>query len=854
MKCLIVSHTHWDREWYRTFQSFRARLVDTVDRVLDLIAADAGFHFLLDGQTIVLEDYCEIRPDRRPDLERACRAGRISIGPWYVQPDLLLPSGEAHVRNLLQGRRTGATFGPVSCVAYCPDSFGHPGQLPQLLAGFGLAPFVYWRGNGDEIDSLPAEYLWEAPDGTAVLACHLREGYFAAAGLPRDPEAAALWLADLAAALRQRSANDCVVLMNGIDHARPQSHTAAVASALARRTGWEVRRGLLEDFARELCAEPPRFRGELVGGRIANLLPGVWSTRMPLKLRNRRIEVLLEGWAEPWSALAHLFGAADERPALRLAWSALLQNQAHDSICGCSLDRVHEQMQLRYDSAEELALETARRSLERLAGLGLERRTPWAETFDVAVFNPSPAARTDVVRFPLEPDTWFDFRGDRQREMALHPWLYARLAPVGFTVDGEPARLVDDSATDRVRLLPERPPQSIEFIAKDVPAFGWRRFRIAPADPVADLEDDGREIGGEGMRVCAADDGTFTIDLGGRSYAGLCGLEDTGDRGDTYDFDPVAGGQVCLDGVSVTRRRHAAGFELLSVRRALLVPLALDADRSRRSAQSVELDVVTEARLAAGVPRIDLGVRVVNRARDHRLRLLFPTGHAVDTFHAATTFDIARRDTRRRDASGWVHPAPATFPQQGFVSANGLTVAAPGLPEAEVTPDGTIAITLLRAVGWLARTDLRTRPQPAGPALPVPGAQCLGEIAARLALFGALDPRAVRDAELGLFAVAAGEEPLLPPLHAALEIEPREILLSALKPSESGPGLIVRLLNPTGHEREARVRAGFPLASVVPVRLDESPCGDALPVKNNGFVLPLPPHALRSVRLEHPTA
>src|SRR3954468_21990572 len=121
MKVFLVSHTHWDREWYRTFQSFRARLVDAIDRVLELVAADDGYRFLLDGQTIAIEDYLAIRPTQRGALEDACRTGKIAIGPWYVQPDSLLPSGEAHVRNLLEGRRVGEAIGPVSKVAYTPD-------------------------------------------------------------------------------------------------------------------------------------------------------------------------------------------------------------------------------------------------------------------------------------------------------------------------------------------------------------------------------------------------------------------------------------------------------------------------------------------------------------------------------------------------------------------------------------------------------------------------------------------------------------------------------------------------------------------------------------------------------------
>src|SRR5258706_788578 len=190
MRCVIVSHFHWDREWYRPFEAFRARLVDAVDRVLHLLDTDPGYRFLLDGQTVVLEDYLAVRPQNRDVLARYVRERRLSIGPWYVQPDSLLPSGEAHVRNLLRGRRVGRAFGPVSVVGYVPDSFGHPAQLPQILAGFGISTFVYWRGNDGEIDTLGPLYRWEAPDGSAVEANLLREGYLNAACLPADVDEA----------------------------------------------------------------------------------------------------------------------------------------------------------------------------------------------------------------------------------------------------------------------------------------------------------------------------------------------------------------------------------------------------------------------------------------------------------------------------------------------------------------------------------------------------------------------------------------------------------------------------------------------------------------------------------------
>ena len=67
---IIVPHTHWDREWYQTFQQFRMRLVHAIDRLLDILDRDPAFtHFMLDGQTIVLDDYLEVRPENAERLK-----------------------------------------------------------------------------------------------------------------------------------------------------------------------------------------------------------------------------------------------------------------------------------------------------------------------------------------------------------------------------------------------------------------------------------------------------------------------------------------------------------------------------------------------------------------------------------------------------------------------------------------------------------------------------------------------------------------------------------------------------------------------------------------------------------------
>lgn len=849
MHCVMVSHTHWDREWHQTFESFRARLVDVVDRALDLVAEDPEFRFLLDGQTIVLEDYLEVRPARRKELEHAVRSKRIAIGPWYVQPDSLLPAGEAHVRNLLEGRRSGAAIGSVSPIAYTPDSFGHPAQFPQLLRGFGLESFVYWRGNGSEIEQLGAHYRWAAPDGTSVLACHLSHSYSAAAALSPDVESAARELRRVAERVARYSGGSRALLMNGSDHLPADPHTGEVARALSRQTGWHVERALLDRYIDLIPkAGLATWSGELVGGRVANLLPGAWSTRTPIKLRNRRCESLLLGWAEPWAALALALRGPDERAALRRAWRWLLPNQAHDSICGCSQDRVHEQMEYRFDHAEELAEQSTVRLLERLAGATPERDTPWSETPELAVFNPSPATRTDLVRFPLSP--WPSFRASTGGGAGFHPLLLASAGTGGFAIDGEPVRFVRSQRESDPWIENATPPQALEFVARDVPPFGWLRMRLERTpERSEDAVDSGSEIAAGSTRVLAREDGRLDVHFRERSFTGLCGLEDHGDRGDSYDHEPAPGGDPRVVRVGCERRRHESGIQELEVLRVLRVPAGLSADGLRRASQEVDLEIRTLARVAPGLERVDLTVRIDNTARDHRLRLLFPTGEPAESLLAATTFGSARRTRERPDDSRWRHPAPHTFVHQGWLEANGLLILAPGLCEGELLADGTLALTLLRSVGWLSRADLTRRPGPAGPPVRTPGAQCLGPLEARLALLAdgsAADAQAI---ELGLRAVAAGSTPLASPAQPLLSIEPRGLVLSTFKPSRDGTGAVLRLLNPGDEPIEARVRFAVPAAEARAVRLDECEIPGERALAGEELRLLVPPHRLESTLL-----
>jgi hypothetical protein len=690
-----------------------------------------------------------------------------------------------------------------------------------------------------------------------VVACHLWDGYFNAGGLPEDIPEAVERLRDTVEKLAARTKQDRVLLLAGSDHQPPEERATEIASALARATGWDVRVGLLEDFVAGLEPDAmPSFSGEMVGGRIANLLPGVWSTRTYLKLHDRRTDMLLTAWAEPWAALGSRFGLHDERPALRAAWRELLANQAHDSICGCSQDAVHEQMLGRYATAAELATETTDRALERIAGLGPRRRAAWSDELDLAVFNPSPHPRSEVVRFHL--DTHPPFRPGSEHDVRIHPLLWATLQLPDYEVDGVPVRVVEEGPAGQLQLIPTPGgPRALEFEVRDVPAFGWKRLALRKGKRGEPRDQGAVAIRTNDITVIPGPLGTFDVTFGDRTFEGLCGLESTGDRGDTYDYDPVHHSVAVRAGTHV--RSYPDGTQIMSTTRYLTIP----AIRDRMSAQSASLiyrspgidagrenvSVTCRARVTPGLRRMDIAVEVNNRAPDHRLRLQFPTGRWCSVFRAATTFGVAERHTRPREDSAWRHPAPTTFPCQGWVEANGLVVAAPGLIEAEVTQDGVILITLVRAVGALSRPDLRTRRLPAGPGTLTPGAQCFGRFDTVVSLMPSGDPRGPRDAELGMRCVIAGDEPLVPDGVSLLTLEPRELLLSALKPADDGDGIVLRVHNPTDQGAEAVVRLGFDIASAHAVRLDEEPADHDVDLDGREVRFAVPPRALRSVRM-----
>jgi alpha-mannosidase len=350
MKVTLVPHTHWDREWYEPFAVFSERLVGMMDTLLDLVA-DGFPHFHLDGQTAMIDDYLERRPERADELAAHVREGRLSAGPWVTQMDEFLVSGESHVRNLRMGLERARELGAEPRVGYLPDQFGHVGQMPRILRDAGLGWALVWRGVPAAIDR--STFRWRSTDGSAEVLCeYMPFGYSAGARLmqAREPESLAAAIRAEIERIRPFLVDDRSLIMVGYDHAGPDATLPErLEQAAPFLPGIEARIGGIDEHVegRQL-GELPVWTGELRSSARAHLLPNVVSARVHQKLERGRVETLLERHVEP------VAGSAPNAD-LRLAWTLMLWNGAHDSACGCSHDQVAVDVDARFAEARAIA-------------------------------------------------------------------------------------------------------------------------------------------------------------------------------------------------------------------------------------------------------------------------------------------------------------------------------------------------------------------------------------------------------------------------------------------------------------------------------------------------------------------
>lgn len=866
----VVSHTHWDREWYHPLGRFRQRLVALIDGLLD--DREDLSPFLLDGQAIVLEDYLAVRPERRDELGARLRAGSLEAGPWYVLADELIPSGESLVRNLLAGRAVLGSFGArPPQLLYSPDAFGHPAMLPAIASGFGMPLIVLWRGYGGTSHPPGDVARWRAPDGSAVLLYHLSpNGYELGAALPTsEADARARWSA-VRAQLAPRATVREVLLPNGADHhAKQPDRTGAIRALASAAKPDIVRVASLAAFGQAIVsaaarAEIPEVTGELRDSYgYTWALQGTFATRSALKRRAARAERSLLRNTEPWVALAERLRPTGRTALMRHAWKALLECQPHDTLCGCSIDAVARAMSARLDDVEVQSAGLREDALFDLIRYDATRTrsAPGAWTSSVVVCNPSARARGGVAAVDVQVV---------RDHVRVGPGSGGVIQmPVGTP---SPSWTLDRGQTPVQRVASTRRHERLEsphhypwndFVestsallwVQPISGYGTRAFALAGSDADAiaapqEVRASGRSMENDALRVDVDDRGSVSLATtdGMHSITSLISIEAMADAGDLYTAS--LRGEPSFAELSTPR----AGMRG-PLRATLSIPWRVESHTDVRLQHAQSAGGSITLTLDAGTRHLGIDVSGVNALRNHRVRLRIATRVRDSQIFADAAFGPVRREPIVPPRQSEEVP-PLTAPLARYVtlasSDRGATIYSDGLGEYEALDGGTIALTLFRAVGELSRNDLPERPGHAGWPASTPEAQEQGEFTGRFALLlhGPRNEETVAEIErtaddvlhplAGRTVRSATELSLV--THG-VSLEGNGLALSAIKTSEDGAWLVLRCVNFTERTLTGTWTLGIPASEARASRLDETP-SDALEVRDSRVSFVAAPRAI----------
>jgi len=887
-----VASTHWDREWYEPFQDYRFRLVRLMDEVLDFMQAEPEFkYFHTDGQSILIEDYLEARPEREAQLRALAEAGRLRIGPWYVMPDEFVVSGESLIRNLQLGLATSSRYGRPSRVGFVCDMFGHISQLPQILRGFGIDNAFFFRGTNDRTHG--AVWRWQGADGSEVLVNRFPRihGYTAYAyhvrkvmslDEPFDLDTALAELLQMVHREKNRHSTPSFLLFDGSDHIEIEPQTVE----LLRRANDKLRdvrivHSNLEGFVEDLRAQQTHitdvFKGELRDpakvGDDALLLHGVLSSRMYLKQANARCENELCLWAEPFAAFADRLGEPYPRQFLNMAWRYLITNHAHDSMCGCSLDAVHKDMMGRFRQSLQISRHVATDALRQIA-LRVERPAMGDKDFAVVVFNSS-AGDSDgpvdlTLRFPADTEALF------HEGLGYEPKVSFRLYDAGGTE--LPHQLVNQRWNRHGFRRPLKkfpgPDDRHEVdvsVHLRIPSYGYTTLVCRPAargEPTrypGTMLIDPRTLENAYLRVRVQPNGTLSVldKRNNQSYGDLLMFEDCADIGDGWYHGPAVNDEAynsggCASDVAVV----ADGIckATLKVTLRLDLPRCFRFDHMVRSDEMVGMRITSFVTLRQETDHVEVHTVVENTIRDHRLRVLLPTGAKADTYFADSAFDVVERPIAlRADNASYREMEVETKPQYTWTAVldsvsrrRGLAVVSTGLPESAVCdlPGRPIALTLLRSFIKAFMTDGNEGGQMQGThefdCLLVPLVGSLQQV--RLCRLGqrlAAPPRCVQIERRDL---ANAPKTALPAGHSFLKLNSGQSVVTAVHMLKDRQGCIVRLFNPTDETISETLECPHPIRSAEHVDLEGRPVA-ALPVSGGRVSLSLDPRQIVTLRL-----
>lgn len=862
------SGTHWDREWYQTFQGFRYRLVKMMDGLLKGMEEIPEFKvFHLDGQTIVLEDYAEIEPENAEKLKKYIAEGKIKVGPWYVMPDEFNLSGESLIRNLMIGHELSKKWGAQEAwkFGYICDIFGHIAQMPQIFNGFGINYSLQCRGYLADSD---AYFIWRAPDGSECLNFRMgnKNGYGEYCFLVLDKERG-LEMNSLEVIkektkeymefLQTTTKFPVYVVMDALDHMPMHYDTDKYIKMISEFVpDANVHHADLLEAGKKL--EKYRSEMEVVIGELnktnkggfPDVITNTLSSYYPLKKANDECQNMLEKVVEPMLVFADMENKALNRKYLKLAYKYLIQNHPHDSICGCSIDQVHKDMEYRFDQTKEII-----DVLEEDYIINMSRPyiyNPQKETDAIiTLYNTLAYDRNEVVTVDL------NMRPDFAERYSQQPFgyefinsfkiidFYGNEIPYQInSIKHAQTRRIKDQANETVDIY------NVSFFAS-VPGGGKSEYRIVaqegPTRYLKHLDSGADYMENEFIRVEINQGGTISLidKKTGKIYKNQLILADNSEIGDGWYHADAKEDRTIYSWTGdcyIEKIKSGCSKCTFRITKNMRIPqeMIINNIGQTRSEQYEICTAVFDISLAEGERFAQIELTFNNKAKDHRLRLLMPTYTEGDTYFAGQAFYMCQRNIGiDYETQNWREYEQYEKAMNGVVGRrnsdeSGLAfVSAEGLHEVGSTADenATLYITLLRSFKKTVATNGQIRGQLQGEhkyrfaLVPLDNTVSYADLLVVQDKLGTSVLNSYREVEKD----AETEKP-----KSNFRILGKNIHLSILKCAEREDGAYVaRIFNVSGEEAEAVMEFERPLKWAKNVNLNEEDIQELPKIEEN---------------------
>ena len=726
----VISNSHWDREWGYPFEETRLLLIKFMDELLELLDTDPDFHsFLMDSQTLCVEDYLEYRPEKLETIKKHVSSGRLIVGPWYSLPEEYLVSGESLVRNLVVGHRKARSWGKVHKIGYTPFGYGQTSQMPQIYNGFDIDTIIFYRG----INTPYSEYEWEGPDGSRLLGmrfgCMSRFSYYiyiyrvlrygsddvfarynwdrgaapfrlANANRPREhyyilDDSVKQWndgpiREQLLKLVRDESKHFTtrhICSMQGFDSSNPDPKETEIMKLCQKLLPeHDIKFSSLEEFMNAMRKEvknPILLKGENRDpgstGKWTHLFGDVISARTRLRRANHKAEINLQRLAEPWSAIGSMVGGEYLKPALDRAWKFLLVNHPHDTITGGGIDQMEKDSLFRFDQINIISEGLARRGMQAVQ-IKIDNSDVSPKDSVFTVFNPCPFPRKGVVSAYIDLPAGMGYEAfSIQTPDGKKKCRIQKKEPFSWST------LVRNLQDISIELNSERCLCHIEV--DEIPAYGYKTYHIAREERFdyvpGTLAPETNVLENEYLRAVFNSDGTLdlTNKETGRVYKGIHYLEDTGETGHSWiHMEPDENRTITSHGFPCSIELEEAGPLLarMCVKYYMQIPVSVENEiteqfredafnHTRRTAETREMVVTSRFTLRAGARRLDVTTSLTNTCRNHRLRVVFPTHLKTDATHAEVAFDVVARDIHVKKGNAYYGRPNPQYPMYRFV-------------------------------------------------------------------------------------------------------------------------------------------------------------------------------------------